>query len=59
METDHEKLHGELEKEGDDLEERRDELEQNTDSARQDLNAKVADQRTPGVQDEQEDVLGG
>jgi hypothetical protein len=59
METDHEELHRELEKEGDDLEERRDELEQNTESARQDLNTKVVGQHTPGVQDEQEDVLGG
>ena len=59
METDHEELHRELEREGDELETRRDELEGETDTARQDLNAKISDNSTPGVQDQQEDVLGG
>ena len=35
------------------------ELERETDEARQDIGAKVSDQGVPGIQDEQEDVLGG
>jgi hypothetical protein len=59
METDHEELHRELESQGDDMETRRDELAQETDTARQDVSTKVSDQRVPGLQDEQEDVLQG
>ena len=59
METDHEELHRELESQGDDMETRRDELERETDTARQDVSTKVSDQRVPGLQDEQEDVLHG
>jgi hypothetical protein len=59
METDHEELHRELEQQGDELEERRDAHESKTESARQDVKAKVSDQRTPGLQAEQEDVRGG
>ena len=59
METDHEQLHRELESQGDDMEERRDEFSRDTDSARQDLNTKVSDQRVPGLQDDQKDVLEG
>ncbi|CAA9509274.1 MAG: hypothetical protein AVDCRST_MAG17-1880 [uncultured Solirubrobacterales bacterium] len=59
METDHEALHRELENEGDELEQRRNDLASETDTARQDLNTKISDNSTPGVQDRQEDVLGG
>jgi hypothetical protein len=59
METDHDELAREVESRGDDMEERRDELERETSSARQGLRENVADQSVPGVQDEQEDVLGG
>jgi hypothetical protein len=59
METDHEELHRELESQGDDMETRRDELARETDAARHDVSTKVSDQRVPGFQDEQEDVLQG
>jgi hypothetical protein len=59
METDHEGLHQELESERGDMEERRDKLKGDTVEARQDVKSKVSDQRTPGLQDEQEDVIHG
>lgn len=59
METDHEELHQELESERQDMEGRREELESDTQSARQDFESKVSDGSTPGLQDEQEDVIGG
>lgn len=59
METDHEELHRELESTGDELEERRDKLKEDTDEAQQDVQTKASDQRTPGLQNEQEDVIGG
>jgi hypothetical protein len=58
-ETDHEELSSQLESQGDDMEERRDELEGEAQAARQDVKSKVGDQRVPGVQDEQEDVIHG
>lgn len=58
-ETDHQELHRELESQGDEMEVRRDELKSDTDSARQDFKSKVSDQRVPGLQDDQEDVLEG
>jgi len=58
-ETDYQGPSRELEREADEMQERRDKLERETDEARQDIGAKVSDQGVPGIQDEQEDVLGG
>ncbi len=58
-ETDYQGPSRELEREGDEMQERRDKLERETDEARQDVRSKVADQRVPGLQGEQEDVLEG
>ncbi len=58
-ETDYQGPSRELEREAGEMQERRDKLEQETDEARQDVRTKVSDQRVPGMQDEQEDVLGG
>lgn len=59
METDHQELHQELESERRDMEGRRDELESDTQGARQDFESKISDGSVPGLQGEQEDVLGG
>ncbi len=58
-ETDYQGPSRELEREGDEMQDRRDKLERETDEARQDVRSKAADQRVPGLQGEQEDVLGG
>lgn len=58
-ETDYQGPSRELEREADDMQDRRDKLERETDEARQDIRTKVSDQRVPGVQDEQEDILEG
>lgn len=58
-ETDYQGPSDELEREAGEMQERRDKLEQETDEARQDVRTKVSDQRVPGLQDEQEDVLEG
>ena len=59
METDHEQLHRDLESQGDNMQERRDGLKEETDTARHDVQSKVSDERVPGLQDEQEDVIHG
>jgi hypothetical protein len=58
-ETDHARLHRELEDQGDEMEHRRDELERETDDVRQDIRSKVSDQNVPGAQDEQEEIIHG
>ena len=58
-ETDHESLHRDLEDQGDDMQQRRDELDTDADRARQEIRSKVSDQRVPGAQDEQEEVIHG
>lgn len=58
-ETDYQGPSRELEREAGDMQERRDELERQTEEARQDVQSKVSDQRVPGMQDEQEDVIEG
>ena len=58
-ETDYQGLTRELEDEAREMQERRDGLERETEEARQDVRSKVSDQRVPGIQDEQEDVIEG
>ncbi len=58
-ETDYQGPTEELEREAGEMQERRDKHEQDTDEARQDVRSKVSDQRVPGMQDEQEDVVEG
>ena len=58
-ETDYQGPTRELEDEAREMQERRDGLERETEEARQDVRSKVSDQRVPGIQDEQEDVIEG
>jgi hypothetical protein len=58
-ETDYQGPTRELEDGASEMQERRDGLERETEEARQDVQSKVSDQRVPGIQDEQEDVIEG
>ncbi len=58
-ETDYQGPTRELENGASEMQERRDGLESETEEARQDVRSKVSDQRVPGIQDEQEDVIEG
>jgi hypothetical protein len=58
-ETDYQGPTRDLEEGASEMQERRDGLERETEEARQDVRSKVSDQRVPGIQDEQEDVLEG